>query len=147
MQLRASASAVPVASAAVEQAQSAAGKFQAAIILRDAVLRDWGSIPFAERTALRERLLSYALENHEALGSVVLNQLLQVVAVLAKRGWLDAKDEGGSRMAQSLLERATSLLPEGVTMQIVVGRLLSSLTNEFSFARSSSGPWKPGLSC
>jgi hypothetical protein len=89
MQMRTSEHAVAVAAAAVQGAASSGAKFQAALILRDAALRDWASTPKPERARIRDELLAYTLANHASLEGFVTRQLLQVAALLIKRGWLD----------------------------------------------------------
>jgi hypothetical protein len=46
----------------VEQAASAGAKFQAAVILRDAMLRSWRSTSAPGRLTMREKLLTYTCE-------------------------------------------------------------------------------------
>jgi hypothetical protein len=55
-------SAVEFAGVAVEQAASAGAKFQAAVILRDAMLRSWRSTSAPGRLTMREKLLTYTCE-------------------------------------------------------------------------------------
>ena len=89
MQMRTSEQAAAVAASAVQGASSGAAKFQAALILRDAALRDWARTPKPERERVRDELLSYTMASHAGLEGFVVRQLLQVVALLVKRGWLD----------------------------------------------------------
>ena len=162
MQMRSSEQAVPAAQFAIQNAASGAGKFQAALILRDAVLRDWGRTPKPERARLRDELLSYTLAQHASLEGFVTRQLLQVVALIVKRGWLDdappadgagedaaaqaaanrdarlAALAGGSAAA-SVFERLPPLLGSpDISAQLIGGGLLLALTGEFSFARASA---------
>lgn len=166
MQMRTSEHAVAVAAGAVQAAASSGAKFQAALILRDAALRDWERMAKSERAHVRDELLNYTLTNHGSLEGFVTRQLLQVAALLVKRGWLDdappaasvgggaadsasahaaasrearlAALEGGSATA-AVFDRLPALLGSGdLASQHVAGQLLLTLSDEFSFTRASA---------
>ena len=166
MQMRTSEHAVAVAAGAVQAAASSGAKFQAALILRDAALRDWVRMSKPERVHVRDELLNYTLTNHGSLEGFVTRQLLQVAALLVKRGWLDdappaapvrgdaadsasghamasrearlAALEGGSATA-AVFDRLPALLGSGdLESQHVAGQLLLTLSDEFSFTRASA---------
>ena len=86
----------------------------------------------------------FSLSHHANLDLSVLKQLLQVTALLTKRGWFDAADTNSDDMNQGenalspVLSQLPKLLAAGVESQIVGGRLLSMLTDEFSFTRASA---------
>eukprot|EP01048_Picozoa_sp_COSAG05_P020223 COSAG05_NODE_3379_length_2100_cov_1.389805_3_plen_293_part_00 len=84
------------------------------------------------------------LDQHATLDLAVLKQLLQITALLTKRGWFDAAEvhpngaDRGENALSLVFAQLPKLLAADVECQIVGGRLLFILTDEFSFAHSSA---------
>jgi hypothetical protein len=108
MQMRTSEQAVAVAAGAVQAAASSGAKFQAALILRDSALRDWERMAKPERAHVRDELLNYTLTHHASLEGFVTRQLLQVVALLVKRGWLDDAPPAAAAPGDSVTAQAAA---------------------------------------
>lgn len=70
----------------LEHSQVPVVQFQAISTLRDAVIREWAAMSDDSKDNMRTYLISYALQH--PLEKYVEKQLLQTIAVMAKRGWM-----------------------------------------------------------
>jgi hypothetical protein len=141
-------------------------RFQALNVLRDVLLRGWESVSLGDRAAVRLGLCKLAVDAR-FLGSsepFVVRQLLQLIAVVYKRGWFDAvlaaggefgagagaagatvadKPEvhGRSSLQPELLQRAQQFLDSGTaggTMQtrLLGAELMGMVVDEFATSHS-----------
>lgn len=91
LQFRRSPGVLPACRHILEQSGSAEARFHAACALREAVLREWASLPAEERTGLRSYVLQYVLHHAAEPQLQVVRSILQgTLAVMTKRGWMDA---------------------------------------------------------
>ena len=126
----------------LQHSAAAAAQFHAAMAIRDVLVRDWDSTPPDFRAGLRAEMLEHTVARYGdgALESVVQQQLLQLIALCYKRGWLE--DDGGSR--EGLMQTVTQLLQSGQPrLQALAFQLTVALTNEFSCAPSPPPPSLP----
>ncbi|KAJ3287085.1 Exportin-4 [Borealophlyctis nickersoniae] len=91
---------------AAEQTQNSLCRFHAAGAIKEAIAREYNLHPKAEIHALRDWLIAYVLRWTDRLEHYVLQSLLQAVAVIVKRGWLDESVED----RESLFQKVTELL-------------------------------------
>ena len=134
MEMRQSPSAIMAAKAALEGAESTGAKFQAALVLKDALMRDWDSVERSQLVSLRDELLSYTANFAAQLHQIVKQQLLRLVALMLKRSWLE--DEQGRGL---IFEQASEMVASAdLEVQSLAAALLRALTDEFSFTRQSS---------
>ena len=113
-----------------------AAQFQAALAVRDVVMRDWHLLPQEALASLREEMLQTTIGRVlTPPGAVpfVRQQLLQLVALMYKRVWLTDDAEA---VKEGLLGQVTQLLgavedaPQSLGLQLMLAVL-----NEFSFTR------------
>ena len=113
-----------------------AAQFQAALTVRDVVMRDWHLLPSDALASLREEMLQTAINRVlTPPGAVpfVRQQLLQLVALMYKRVWLS---EEAAAAKEALLAQVTQMLGAAdETAQSLGMQLLLAVLNEFSFTR------------
>lgn len=113
LQFRRSPGVLPACRHILEHSASAEARFHAACALREAVLREWASLPAEERTALRTYVLQYVLHHADEPQLQVVRSILQgTLAVMLKRGWMDADEQARAaffqvRMLSAVLRRHT----------------------------------------
>ena len=135
LELRSSAEAVATAQAFLNQTADPAAQFQALVILRSGVLRDWGATAPEQAEALRTQLLEFTVGRWDRLAKPVRAQLLTLVAIMLKRAWLD---QTGAATRAAFFEQVQQLLDAGGEHQALAVRLLLALADEFSFSKFSS---------
>ncbi|XP_020912207.1 exportin-4 [Exaiptasia diaphana] len=134
MKLRKSKSPYIFCKQVLEQSTNDYVMFQAASTIKDAVLREWALLGKEDIESLRTFLLTFALQK-QGVQRYVKEQVLQVVAVMFKRGSLD----GNQQAWMSLFSDLTRLITGNETsMQILGCSILKALLNEFSFINHSS---------
>jgi hypothetical protein len=85
----------------LEQSGSAEARFHAACALREGMLREWASLPVEERTGLRTYVLQYVLHHAAEPQLHVVRSILEgTLAVMLKRGWMDADDQARAAFFQ-----------------------------------------------
>jgi hypothetical protein len=90
LQFRRTAGVLPACRHILEKSVSAEARFHAACALREAVLREWVTLPAEERTGLRTYILQYVLHHAAEPQLQVVRSILEgTLAVMLKRGWLD----------------------------------------------------------
>jgi len=93
LQFRRSPGVLPACRHILEHSGSAEARFHAACALREGLLREWASLPAEERTALRTYVLQYVLLHAAEPQLQVVRSILQgTLAVMLKRGWMEADD-------------------------------------------------------
>lgn len=101
LQFRRSPGVLPACRHILEQSASAEARFHAACALREAVLREWASLPAEERTALRTYILQYVLLHAAEPQLHVVRSILEgTLAVMLKRGWMDADEQARAAFFQ-----------------------------------------------
>lgn len=133
-------------------------QFQAALVLRYAALEQWTSLSPADRVNLRRNVLVSLVQRCDSLHRTVQMQLLQALAVMWKRGWLDDRVDADLAMAKNeLFETIRGLLDlhnannnvnnvnannanvkTNVSRAVVGLRLLEALVEEFSSSKASA---------
>eukprot|EP00899_Mesostigma_viride_P008491 jgi/Mesvir1/17643/Mv08861-RA.1 len=111
-------------------------RFHAASILREACIRDWSKFSAEEHNVMRSTVIQFAIMlNPEAEGHV-LGKLVDVVAVMIKRGWEDDPPEQRHALFTGL--EAALRGQHGLGGQAACLSLLRSIVVEF--AGSSASP-------
>lgn len=101
LQFRRSPGVLPACRHILEQSGSAEARFHAACALREGMLREWASLPVEERTALRTYVLQYVLHHAAEPQLQVVRSILEgTLAVMLKRGWMDADDHARAAFFQ-----------------------------------------------
>jgi hypothetical protein len=113
-----------------------AAQFQAALAVRDVVMRDWHLLPPEALVALREEMLQTTISRVLAPpGAVpfVRQQLLQLIALMFKRVWLS---DSADAAKEALVAQVSQLLGASQDSAQSLGiQLLLAVLNEFSFTR------------
>lgn len=108
--------------------------FQVASTLKESVVREWSLLQPGDAESLRNFLLHYVTSNVH-LQNYVREQMLQAVAVIVKRGTVDAP----SANRENLFNDITQLVSSGnLSMQLVACSILTALLNEYSSTGRSS---------
>ena len=126
---------------------SATTKFNAANVLRDVLLRNWENMAPAARSDVRLQLFRLAVDETFAKTTehFVVKQLLQLIAVLYKRGWFDNGNgaQGGSSpsapsaLHKELLLRLEQLIRHTEMRSRIAGaELMAMLVAEFATSHS-----------
>ena len=113
-----------------------AAQFQAALAVRDVLMRDWHLLPPEALVSLREEMLQTTISRVlTPPGAVpfVRQQLLQLVALMFKRVWLS---DGAAAAKDALVAQVSQLLgaPQDSAQSLGI-QLLLAVLNEFSFSR------------
>eukprot|EP00794_Sanderia_malayensis_P000266 gene266-889_t len=108
--------------------------FECASTLKEAIVREWSLLEKQDTDGLCTFLLTY-VTHRKNLQKFVREQILQVVAIILKRGTLDKSKQGCS----SLLSSISQLLHEGdKDMQLICCSILKALLTEYSTTSRSS---------
>jgi hypothetical protein len=115
----------------LDKSPCVSAQFHATVTLREAIIREWSLFSFVDLVGLRNELLGFAISR--TLPSVVFHGLLQTVAVMFKRSWLD--DE-----AKVIVELRNQLqqLHNDPNTQLLGLALSSKIIQEFASRRSSA---------
>ncbi|KAJ3089378.1 Exportin-4 [Quaeritorhiza haematococci] len=124
----------------LDPAQIQAQLEQACLDFQEAATREYSLHSASDIHALRDFLLAFVLQRDGVLERFVKEQVLQAVAVMVKRGWLDESPAE----KEVVFHRVTELLaaPELAKKQIALS-LLNALIDEFSTDKASAVglPW------
>lgn len=60
--------------------------FEVATVLKDALIREWSVVQKSDIASLRQYLLQYVAERSATLPVYVREKILQVIAIIVKRG-------------------------------------------------------------
>ncbi|GBG28089.1 Exportin-4 [Hondaea fermentalgiana] len=155
LDFRKRAGAVDGATAIVGSSQHVFVQFQAALVLRHAALDQWSALSPQERVQLRRTVLHMVVERCNDFHRTVRKQLLQALAVMWKRGWLEDQNDPALVQAKNeLFEQIRSLLASGgaggeassghpsspqalSSRHAVALQLLGALVEEFSSSKAS----------
>lgn len=120
--------------------------FQAASTIKEAILREWSILDKSDVESLRSFLLTFVTHKQE-IQKYVKEQVLQVVAIICKRGIL----ENSHVIQESLLRDVTQLLStDNRAMQMLGCMILKALMSQFSHLNRSSDvgmSWEVHLQC
>jgi hypothetical protein len=101
LQFRRSAGVLPSCRHILEHSASPEARFHAACALREGLLREFASLPPGERAGLRSYVLQYVLVHAGEPALTVVRSILEgTLAVLLKRGWAEADEEGRAAFFQ-----------------------------------------------
>ena len=131
--LRSAENALDMAHFIIANSQSDNARFHAAIMLKEATLRDWHKIPSAQRNGIKVNLLQHVVQSGALLKHFVRQPLLQVVAIMVKRGWFEEAPASFSEFlayVQHLLENPAT--------RTVGALMMRSLLEEFSSSNRSA---------
>ncbi|XP_049846126.1 exportin-4-like isoform X1 [Schistocerca gregaria] len=107
--------------------------FEAINLLKEALIREWVLLPEAEKETLLTYLMEYAL--HKTMPSFVHHKLLQVIAILIKRGSID---DFGIKRGQ-LLTTIEAMIRSGDTPKKLLGcNIILAILQEFAVTVKSS---------
>ncbi|CAB3362620.1 Hypothetical predicted protein [Cloeon dipterum] len=108
--------------------------FEAAGLIKETLIRDWSMLQESDVLSLRQYLLQYVL-NHLSLAPFVRERILQVIAVMVKRGSVD--DFGLER--SSIVAEIESLILHGDTVKKSLGcSIITALMQEYATTVKSS---------
>ena len=93
LDFRRSANVIAAAKFILEHTRVAFAQFQAAAAIRESSMRTWNEIQQADKDALKSALVSFIVQRRGTLERYVTAQLMQTVAVIFKRGWLEDSDQ------------------------------------------------------
>jgi hypothetical protein len=96
--------------------------FEAAGLIKEALIRDWGLLQESDIFSLRQYLLQYVL-NHLGLAPFVRERVLQVIAVMVKRG--SVEDFGIER--GSIVAEIENLIISGDTVKVFVFSIIFTI--------------------
>lgn len=106
--------------------------FEAADVIRRAIVVEWNELQEQDRMSLRQYLMNYVL--HRQMQSCVREKMLQVIAIMIKRNSL-AQSECGT---QSILVELEKMLNIGEFEQkFLVCRILSAIMQEYAITVKS----------
>lgn len=101
LQFRQSPGVLPACRHILGHSASVEARFHAACALREGLLREWASLPVEERAGLRTYVLQYVLVHGAEPQLQVVRSILQgTLAVMLKRGWMDADDQARAAFFQ-----------------------------------------------
>lgn len=136
LQFRRSPGVLPACRHILEQSGSAEARFHAACALREGVLREWASLPAEERTGLRSYVLQYVLHHAAEPQLQVVRSILQgTLAVMTKRGWMDADAQARAAFFQEL--SSSSQAVGSAPAQVVALQVMEAAVSEFSLVTAS----------
>ena len=126
---------IPICRYALDKSSNDYVLFQAASGIKQAVLRDWSLMEGSDIEVLRSDLLAYVTRK-AGLAPFTREQILQVVAIIMKRGWLD--EEKSSSMKKVFFEQIMQLLGMEIGMKNIACSLMLRVVEEFSTSSKSS---------
>ncbi|CAK9828307.1 Xpo4 [Anthophora retusa] len=108
--------------------------FEAAGLIKIAIIREWPSLPETDISALREYLFHYVI-NKPNLTPYVKGCIIQLIAIIIKRG--SVNDSGQAR--QRILEEIENLIMTGDMPKKLLGcNLISAIMQEYGINLKSS---------
>ncbi|ELR19913.1 uncharacterized protein ACA1_111860, partial [Acanthamoeba castellanii str. Neff] len=127
----------------LENSKVPTAQFQSVSTIRRAVLREWSALSPQQRDSIRDFLLQFLVNSHAALQNFVKSQLLQCVAVLIKREWVDIEfpsptSQPNLQFKEATFQKILTLLGGEMHMKRQGVGLLLALVNEFSSKQTNS---------
>ncbi|XP_021933085.1 exportin-4-like, partial [Zootermopsis nevadensis] len=107
--------------------------FEAAGLLKDALIREWSLLQETDLISLRQYLLQYIMQKQ--LQSFVRERILQVIAIMVKRG---SVEDFGMHRGQILTEVEHLILSGDPSRQILGCNIISALMQEYATTVKSS---------
>ncbi|XP_046399517.1 exportin-4-like [Ischnura elegans] len=108
--------------------------FEAASVLKDALIREWSTLQENDLTSLRQYLLHYVMEK-TSLPSFVRERIVQVAAIMVKRS---SVEDFGCERGQILNEVQNLILSGDPPRQLVACSIISALMQEYAITVKSS---------
>ncbi|XP_069695986.1 exportin-4-like isoform X2 [Periplaneta americana] len=108
-------------------------QFEAAGLLKDALIREWSFLQEADLVSLRQYLLQYIIQKQ--LQPFVRERILQVIAIMVKRG---SVEDFGTHRGQILTEVEHLILSGDPQRQILGCNIISALMQEYATTVKSS---------
>ena len=109
--------------------------FHAAVMMKEAALRNWHTTAPEERSKIKANLLQHVLQRGASLKRFVRQPLLQVVAILVKRGWF----EEDPAVFSEFMRHVQRLLEDSNTRSVGALMMLALLEEFSSSSRSVVG--------
>ncbi|CAA6673264.1 unnamed protein product [Spirodela intermedia] len=120
----------------LENSQLANARFQAAGAIRDAAIREWGTLSDEDKKGLIFFCICFVMKHATATDGYVQNKVSSVAAQLMKRGWLDfTKSEKESVFSEV---KNAIIGMHGANAQFAGINFLESVVTEFSPSTSSA---------
>ena len=135
MGLRNSPEALNIGKAIIETSAVDSACFQAACMLREAILRDWSKTSVTSRQELKGQLLQYVIQRNATVKPFVRSQILQLVAIIVKRGWFEEPPE----LFLEFIHYIQALAQEEATRAVAMFAVLALLEEFSSNSRSIVG--------
>ncbi|KAG5885786.1 hypothetical protein JTB14_031220 [Gonioctena quinquepunctata] len=114
--------------------------FEAAEVLKSAIIREWAFLLDSDKSSLRQYLLQYIISRE--LPSFVRERILQVIAIMVKRASID--DNGRERM--NILQEVENLIVNAEPSKKLLGcNIISNLMQEYATTVKSTDvglPWE-----
>ncbi|XP_050303782.1 exportin-4-like [Anthonomus grandis grandis] len=114
--------------------------FEAAEVLKEAVIREWSFLLDSDRTSLRQYLMQY-ITSHQ-VPHYVRDRILQVIAIMVKRASID--DQGRER--GTILQEVENLIVNAESDKKLLGcNIISNLMQEYASTVKSTDvglPWE-----
>jgi len=135
MGIRNSPEALAIGKAIIETSNVDSACFQAACMLKEAILRDWSKLTHAHRQELKGQLLQYVIQRNATMKPFVRSQILQLVAIIVKRGWFEEPPE----LFVEFTNYVQALAQEEATRAVAMFMVLALLEEFSSNSRSIVG--------
>eukprot|EP00741_Cyanophora_paradoxa_P017307 tig00020961_g16717.t1 len=133
LEFRRDPNAIPAAQYILEHSHQSSAWFHAALMLKEAVIREWPSRTPEDRVNLRNNLLGYVATRAPRIQAFVRSQLIHVIALMFKRGWV----ENSAESCTALFSAASQLI--NVPQTRITGlELLAATVNEFSSQKATA---------
>nr|XP_023018498.1 exportin-4-like [Leptinotarsa decemlineata] len=124
----------------LEKSENQYVMFEAAEVLRGAIIREWAFLLDSDKSSLRQYLLQYVTTKE--LPSFVRERILQVIAIMVKRASID--DSGRER--SSILQEVENLIVNAEPNKKILGcNIISNLMQEYATTIKSTDvglPWE-----
>ncbi|GLT76967.1 hypothetical protein SLA2020_485980 [Shorea laevis] len=120
----------------LENSQLANARFQAASAIRDAAMREWGSLPPEDKRNLIRFCLCFVMQHASSPEGYVQAKVSSVAAQLMKRGWLDFAAAEKEAFFYEVNPAIIGI--HGVDVQFIGINFLESLVSEFSPSTSTA---------
>lgn len=128
----------------LEESQVQYVQFQAATLLKNALIREWKDLSLEQVAALRNYLLAY-LTSRENMENYVREQMVLVLAIMTKRQFVDGDN---AIITQMLNDLSQLIMSDNNRLQVVGCSVLAALLNEFASSTRASDvglPWEAHL--
>ncbi|XP_068654484.1 uncharacterized protein [Aristolochia californica] len=120
----------------LENSQLPNARFQAAAVIRNAAIREWGFLTKEDRKGLINFCLHYAMQHASSADAYVQAKVSAVGAQLMKRGWLELIADERKAFFSEIKQAVGGM--HGSDAQFTGINFLESLVSEFSLSTSTA---------